>query len=316
MKKIKLVVTILVSIIALIFLYFVALSKEKNNTAKVAIVLTMSHQALDEVRAGILAGLPAGLSVIDYNAQGSLQDAHLIAEQIHRRSDVIASFAIGSLALKSLSNKEKTRPLIFAAVSDPTAILGETLPTNVAGLSDAIDASYQLKTIMKLLPELKTLALLYSPQEQNSESAVAALKSAAKGLPLSIKLVGVHDSQSIAQASVTACQTADAVLIPLDNQLVSAMPLVIKSTKNEACPIISSNEAPLSQGAAMAFGLDYKASGQKAAEIAMRILNEKVSPSSFGIVQAANPSVFINIAVLKEKGIKLPLEHEQKLILR
>ncbi len=43
--------------------------------------------------------------------------------------------------------------------------------------------------------------------------------------------MGVYEPQQIASAAQSACKKSDAILIPLDNQLVAAMPSVIKATK-------------------------------------------------------------------------------------
>src|SRR5262249_41154347 len=161
-----------------------------------------------------LTALDKNLVIKDYNAEANLQQANLIAEQIAHDNNIIGIFAIGTLASQAVAKAEKSRPIVIAAVSDPLAI-ANPLPKNVCGFSDALDANYQIATIQKLLPKIKSISLLYSPSEANSAFMVKNLKQAAELAHISAHLVGTHDTQSIMSASLEACIKADAVLIPL-----------------------------------------------------------------------------------------------------
>lgn len=301
MKTLK-IIAISVAVVVAVWLI---LNKPPEHKQSIAIITTLSHPALDSARRGFIDAIKEqGLAIKDYNAEGNVQQAHLIAEQVAHDPNVVGIFAIGTLAAQSIARVEKTKPIVIAAVFDTTTI-AQTLPENLCGLTDALDATYQINTIIKLLPAIKRISLLYSPHEANSASMVSHLNQAAKKAGLGVELVGVHESQAIMSASALACQKGDAVVIPLDNQLVASMPAVIKATKSMPCAIITSNESPIHQGASVAFGVDYQQSGHDAGILMDEIVRAVRTPKAIGIIDPKTVSLYVNQRVIKEKGLIL-----------
>jgi putative ABC transport system substrate-binding protein len=290
---------------------YVSVSRERESVALtdakpvIAVVMTLSHPALDEVRQGVIKSLSDKVTIIDYNAEGSMQSANLIARQISENSRISAVIAVGTLAAQSIAKVEKIKPVVIAAVSDPKALNLDN--TNICGLTDTIDPDYQIDKIINLIPGLKNLAVLYSPHESNSAISVQKLKKAAKLKNIKLELIGVYDSQQISSASISACEKNRAVLIPLDNQLVAAMPVITKATKKLSCVIISSNESPIHQGAGIAFGINYTKSGSEAGDIIIAMLNHQKTPEEIKFINPDKPDIYINNLVLQEKNIILNL---------
>lgn len=271
-----------------------------DRSPKIAIVMTLSHPALESVREGFIKGF-GEKKYIDFNAQGSLEQANLIAQKIAQDKSIIGIIAIGTMAAQTVAKAEKLRPIVVAAVSDP-----KLLPQNenICGLTDAISPHHQIQTIKRLLPYVKHVALLYSPSEPSSSSMVKGLAASLNEQGLKNTLVGVYEQQQIFLAALKACHSADAVLIPLDNQLVASMPTVIKATKSLPCPVIASNESPIKQGAAIAFGIDYYQSGLKASQLLNDLL-EGQNAKEIGFLLPKDIALHFNDQVLKEKGIAI-----------
>src|SRR5262245_35239567 len=95
----------------------------KPNKKPIEEVNTLSHHRLNSVRTGfettITNMMGDAISLAYYNAEGNVQQANLIAQKIASDKNIIAVLTIGSLATQTLAKAEKTRPIIFAAVSDP-----------------------------------------------------------------------------------------------------------------------------------------------------------------------------------------------------
>lgn len=307
---------ILLGILLASLVYFML--KPKVPPKIISVVTTLSHPALDIARAGFVQEIKAQLGpeyeIKDFNAEGSMQSANLIARQIAHDINIVGIFTIGSLATQTLAKAEKTRPIVFAAVSDPKAIMPDESQSNICGLSDAIDAEYQIATILDLLPQTKSISLLYSPHETNSASAVKKLEARIEAHNLKSELVGVYEPQQIASASLKACQNSEVVLIPLDNQIAASMPAVIKATKNERCIIILSDKALIHYGAALAFGVDYEKSGQQAAVLMKNILLKQQNPATIGIINPKDMGVYVNKKVTQDKAITLNPEAKTKII--
>jgi putative ABC transport system substrate-binding protein len=307
----KIVIVLALGIIGALGIYRWYLAPAASQ--QIAVVMTMNHPALDSVREAFISRIKADLpdiEVVDFNAQGNMQQANLIAAEIANSKRVMGVLAIGTLAAQTLAKAELNKPIVIAAVSDASVITSKNQAANVCGMTDSIDAQYQIKAILELLPELKSISLLYSPHEANSAAMVKKLAPQAEAKGIKVMLVGVQEAQQIMSSSMLACQKSDAVLIPLDNQLVAAMPAVIKATKNSPCPIITSNESPLHQGATIAFGVNYRQSGEEAGTIMIKILVEKRAPREIGFINPAQVELYLNQAVIKEKGIKLTIQGE------
>jgi len=289
--------------------YFIFRSTQLAKATKViAVVTTLSHPALEMARQSFMQEINTTLGteykVKDFNAEGSMQSANIIARQIAHDDNIAAIFALGSLAAQALGKAEKNRPIVIAAVSDPEAIMPDK-STNICGLSDALDTDYQISAILDLLPQTKRISLLYSPHETNSASVVKKLETSMLKHHIKTELIGVYEPQQVASASLKACQTSDVLLIPLDNQLAASMPAVIKATKQESCVVILSDSALIHHGAALAFGVDYKKIGREAAVLMSNILLKNQSPEEINIINPQDIDIYVNKHVIKEKAIKL-----------
>lgn len=308
MKKI---IILLIFVIATFF-YFMFNKQISDSTKSIAIITTLSHPALDEARAGFIKQInkiaEGEFNFKYFNAEGSMQQANQIARQIAGNKNIVGIFAIGTLAAQSIAKAEKERPIVIAAVSDPHIIVDDK-STNVFGLTDTINPKYQIESILKLLPKTKSISLLYSVNEVNSSSMVKNLEKIALQKKLRVSLVGVLEPQQIFMASIDACKKSDLILIPLDNQLVASMPAVIKATKDLSCPVITSNESPIHQGAALSFGVNYKVSGQRAADIFYGVIKNKKPQQKF--INPQSIDIFINEQIFKHKSISI--NHEAKL---
>jgi putative ABC transport system substrate-binding protein len=313
----KTIVKIIVGLglIAAIFIGYRLSQSSSKKEPTIAIFKTLSHPALDDVEKGFREKMADSEFRIQlFNAEGNVQQANTIAKKISRSDNIVATLAIGTLAAQSLTKQEKERPIVIAAVSYPESIIPPGGESNTCGLSDALPAEEEIATITELLPELKSLSLIYSPHEDNSSLMVQKLQEVAKRRNITTYLFGVDESQHIQNASLSACSNADAVLIPLDNQLVAAMPAVIKATRDFPCPIITSNASPIYQGASISFGIDYIKSGQDAAAVMISLLNNSKTPKEIGFIAPRNFELFVNKAVLEKKGIKINEHTNVKII--
>lgn len=282
--------------------------RKKEQPKSIAIITTLSHGALSTVREGFIEEFrktERDIAVVDYNAEGNVQQATLIAGRVLETDNVVGILAIGTLAAQTIAKVERNVPIVIAAVSDSQSILSRPDPQdNVCGLTDGIDADFQIASIKKLLPHIKNVSLLYSPQEANATFMVNNLERAARISGLRASLVGVHEAQHIPLGARAACEKSDAVVITLDNLLVSAMPAVIKGTVGQSCAIIASNEEPIHQGATIAFGVDYRESGITAARIMARVLGNE-SPKDIGFIAPSMVDIFVNDQAINDKHIEL-----------
>jgi putative ABC transport system substrate-binding protein len=269
--------TTLVLLISITLLYF---PNSKNQVEKIAVFQTLSHPALNLAKNGFKGEVnkkfDQRFEFVEYNAQGIVSQAQSIAKILKERLDIKLIFTIGTLATQVLVKAKPYQPVIFAAVTDPSNIGITNDSDNIFGITDEIDHEKQIKVVLKKLPDLKSISILYNQSEPNSLVQKERIKSAANKLGLKSFLFAVTAISDIAIATNIACKKTDALIIPTDNLLASAMPLLVKKAHALDCPVIASDVLLIEKGANLAVGVDYFEAGKSGAEIAEKLINEEV----------------------------------------
>lgn len=291
-------------------LYLATISREtKDHAITIGIIQTATHPALDQVQREIIQELNRyannSVACIVQNAEGSVAQANIIASSFHSQKKVRAIVAIGSLAVQAMAHIEKEKPIIFAAVSDPESLHILHPGTNVCGTTDRINTDQQADLITQIFPQVKKIAILFNPAEKNSVAMVEKMELSLTKRGLFSQKIGVNTDGEIAHAVATAAQKHHLILIPADNLLVSAMPLVSKEALKAHCPLVASDLPSVDKGALIAQGADYTQLGKGTAKIVIEIL-EGASPETIGIVDPKDIKIRVNTRVQKALNIELP----------
>jgi putative tryptophan/tyrosine transport system substrate-binding protein len=240
------------------------------------------------------------------NAEGSLSQAQSIAKNFHAHKKISSIFAIGTPAVQAAAKSEKQKPIFIAAVSDPES-LGIIFPgTNICGTTDQINTESQADLILKLVPTVKTVSIVYNPGENNSQIMVKKMQQSLQKRGLKNITLGVHAENEIAQTIAAASRQGEVILIPNDNLLAGAMTLVAKEAQKKNCPLFVSDIALVEKGALAAQGDEYAEMGKTTAEMAHKVLFLENRPENVGIVHPTSSKIFINKAVLGALQISLP----------
>ena len=207
-----------------------------GKTYTIGINQLVQHDALDASRQGFIEGLKEkgfeeGKNLkIDYqNAQGDMAIAKTISDQfVTSKVDMI--FAIATSSLQASYNATKDIPIVFTAVTDPidagVANSWESSGTNVTGTSDMVSMEEQLDLLTELVPDIKTLGVIYNSSEANSLAQVQELKKEAEKRNIDIKEISVTTVNEINQNLSAALGSIDALYAPTDNTVASAYDLV------------------------------------------------------------------------------------------
>src|SRR3990167_10566919 len=162
------------------FALFVSYSSAHSAPTKISIIQIIEHPALNATREGLIdelhkLGYQEGDNlVLEYqSAQGNPSLAAQISQKfVSNQANVIV--AIGTKAAQAAMNatKEAKIPVVFSSVTDP---LGAKLVSNlkapdghVTGVSNFIPIEPQFKLFKKLVPNLRTIGVIYNPGEANS----------------------------------------------------------------------------------------------------------------------------------------------------
>jgi len=276
----------------------------------------VEHPALDAVLKGFQDELKDGGVDAEYkiyNSQGNMSMAYQIATQVAAdKPDMIVAIATpnAQALVKQYDKSEslKGTPMLFTAITDP---LLAGLVTNyehpggdVTGVSNQMPMDKHVEMLLKFLPDMKKLGFLYNAGEMNSVSNLKRITAAAQERGVEIVPVTVNSSADVQQAASSLVGNVDAIYIPTDNTVVSAMEVVVKVGRRSQTPVFVADVDSVSRGAIAALGFDYYLHGRQTGAMAIRILNgakpgdtpvEFQKKLSFHIFPAAAVKMGVNI---------------------
>ena len=245
----------------------------------VAIIQQLDHSSLDEIRTAITEQLnalaaEAGIAMeISYdNGQNDNSMLNQIATQVVAdQPDMIIPIATLAAQAAVLAAEGTDIPVVYAAISDPESAGLTGLPT-VTGVSDALNTPFILDMMLAAQPDVKTVGLLYSTSEINSEAPIAEAKAYldSKGIAY-IEKTGTTSGE-ITEAAASLVGRVEAVFTPTDNAVMAAEAAVAELLNADGIAHYTGADSFVQTGAFTTCGVNYTELGTKAADIAFDIL--------------------------------------------
>jgi putative ABC transport system substrate-binding protein len=288
----------------------------EGNPWKIGVVQLIEHAALDASYQGFLdslkeEGLEEGKDfIVDFhNAQGEQANAQTIATKlVNDKNDLI--LAIATPAAQAAANATDQIPILVTAVTDPQDAklvqTNEKPGTNVSGTSDLTPVKEQIQLLVDLVPDAKTVGLLYASGEANSVFQINLAKNELDALGLKYVEATVSSSNEIQQVAQSLVGKVDALYSPTDNMIANAMPLVVQVMNEAKIPFIVAEEGMFENGALATFGINYYNLGKLTGKQAVRVLKEGANPAEMPIEYLKEGNIFINEALAEELGITIP----------
>jgi putative tryptophan/tyrosine transport system substrate-binding protein len=287
----------------------------KAEDVTVAVTAIVEHPALDAARDGVKEALEAAgykegenLKFIYESAQGNPATAAQIARQFAGEGPSVI-VPISTPSAQAVVSTTRDIPVVFTAVSDP---LGAQLVKdmdkpggNVTGLSDMSPVAEHLTLIKEILPNAKTVGFLYNSGEANSVSLLAVLKAEAEKAGLTVVESAATKSAEVQGAARALVGRADAIYIPTDNTIISALEGAVAVAEEAKLPLFTADTDSVSRGAIAALGFNYKDVGKQTGEIVVRILKGE-NPGDIAVKVAAGTDLVVNKSAATKMGVTLP----------
>ncbi|MCG3729722.1 ABC transporter substrate-binding protein [Vibrio cincinnatiensis] len=284
-------------------------------TVKVAVSQIVEHPALDATRQGLFDGLKAkgyeeGKNLIfDFKtAQGNPAIAVQIARQfVGQNPDVLVGIATPSA--QALASATRNIPVVFTAVTDPVGAKlvkqMEQPGANITGLSDLSPIKQHVELIKELLPNVKTIGVVYNPGEANSISLLALLKSAVAEQGLQLAEATALRSADVQSATQAISGQSDIIYALIDNTVASAIEGMIVAANQAKTPVFGAATSYVDRGAVASLGFDYYQIGLQTAEYVVNIL-EGAKPGSLDVKIAQGSDLVINKTAADQLGMVIP----------
>ena len=294
-------------------------STKSKKDMKIGVIQYMQHDALDAAYKGFKDYLvKQGYSAknITYkNASGDASNSDTIADQlVNAKPDLI--YAIATPAAQAVAKKTKDIPILVSAVTDPAdskLVKSNKKPgTNVTGTSDLTPVNEQMQLLTQLMPKAKTVSVMYTGSESNSEFQANMAVKAAKKYKLTPDRKTVSDSNDI--QSVAQSIKSDACYIPTDNLLAANVPAVTQALDEAKIPLIVGEANMVKHGGLATYGVDYTVRGTMTGKMADQILSKGKKPANMPIQyeKASDCVLTINKDKVKQFKIKVPSDLDKK----
>lgn len=273
----KLVSLILAAVMVLSVLSVSAFAE--GETFKVAIVQQLDHPSLDEIRQAMEAALEAAaeakgitIEVKTFNGQNDNSVLNQIGAQVVSDGyDAILPIATLAATCMVTAAEDTDIPIVYAAISDPEAA-GLTDIPGVTGTSDALNTAFILDMMFTVQPDIKTVGLLYSNSEINSQTPIAQVKEYldAKGIDYLEKTGNTTDE--IISAASSLVGRVDAVFTPTDNVVMATEAAVAEILNEAGIAHYTGADSFVASGAFATCGVNYTELGTYTADLAVSIL--------------------------------------------
>lgn len=278
------------------------------------------HGSLDNCREGFLEGLKEegfeegkNLTIEYKNAAADMGTAGQISSSfVTSKVDLICGIATPSAQSCFNAAMDAEIPVIYTAVTDPAAaelVDADGNPVGeVTGTSDKLPVKEQLEMIRTMLPEAKTIGILYTTSEANSESAIAVYEELAGEYDFTIETAGITQTADIPLAAEGLLGKVDCLTNLTDNTVVSSLPTILEMANEKKIPVFGSEIEQVKIGCLAAEGLDYIELGKQTGKMAAQVLKGEKKASEMPYETIAESSLYINSKTAEDLGVEVPAE--------
>ena len=278
-----------------------AAGKDPAN-CKIGVIQLTEHVALDAARDGFIDALVA---------QGEIPNCATIATKfVNDKVDLI--LAVATPAAQAAAQATTEIPILATAVTDFVSaglVNSDEVPGgNVSGTSDMNPIEEQADLLVKLVPEAKTVGILYCSAEDNSILQAGLAKAAFEARGLTVNEYTAADVNEIQPVTTKAVGEVDALYVPTDNLFAENMPTAALVAENAKIPVICGESGMVDSGGTATYGINYYNLGKLAAAQAVEILvdGKDVGTVPVGFASVEDLEFAVNEANCEAIGLTLP----------
>jgi putative ABC transport system substrate-binding protein len=253
----------------------------------------------------VIAAKKVRCNTIVYNLDDSAETLQKIRES---EPDVI--LAIGTRATSLITKSFKDTPIVFSAVLYPVA--SKFVPDmkrpggNVTGASMDVPIERQFKTLSEIVPELKRVGVLYSPQETQPVIEEAVRVAELMNLELLAEQVNSVSDVDDALKKLNR-QKMDALWSVVDGIVLNdaAKGYIGKYVVRRGIPFMVPSKIYINDGALVALTADVRDCGRQAGEIVVKILNGD-KPKNIPVATARTVEMGLNLRTAEHIRLTIP----------
>ncbi|GEB27752.1 ABC transporter substrate-binding protein [Enterococcus casseliflavus] len=288
-------------------------SEENDGTKTVGVLQLVEHGSLNAAYEGFKEGLAeAGYTegenlTIEYqNAQNSQDNLKSMSERLVNASPDLL-LGIATPAAVSLANETTDTPIVVTAVTDlvgaKLADSNEEPGRNITGTSDMVPIEQQINLLLSIVPDAKTIGIMYNAGEANSKIQADLAEEALKAAGVDVRVLTANTTNDVQQVTTSLAKDVDGIYVPTDNTFASAAAIVGEVAKETKTPIVAGSVEQVDDGALATYGIDYKSLGIQTGKLAAKILDGDAEPATTPVETADNLELVVNEEMAAALGI-------------
>jgi putative ABC transport system substrate-binding protein len=288
--------------------------KAAENHYKIAIIMPMSHKAMDDIVDGFEEQLKNNINeqykLTIYNAQGDPNLMRTIFQQIYSNHyDMVVPIGTNAtqLAIKMLKKDKK-----IISIAAELSKYDEAENANLINVEDNVPMEQFVKFIQTIISKPEYLTLINSNDARIFNQS-KLIKTLLKDIGCNLQVISIQNMPEIFSALQTVNEKSQAILVLKDHLVVSAMPSIVNVAQKRGIPIIASDEGSVKSGANVALGVKERQLGVVGAKIVMSLIDNK-DKKNYKINNKANLIIFRN-NILLPNPLKNGL-YKQELIIK
>jgi putative tryptophan/tyrosine transport system substrate-binding protein len=269
----------------------------------------------DAIKVGLQeANLEAGR---DYelkvsSAQGDLATLpSLIDAAVDAKAAVIVT--LQDATLQAAVQRVKTLPIVFNLLSDPFAAgAGKTDSSHAANITGVYSPGFgdpeqtrRVDLIRQIAPKVRSIGVLFSPEEKLSVEFKDRLAKAAKKAGLTVVEAPVSGINDVADATQALCGKKVGAIELFGNAAHAGFASLIKVAQGCKIPVFSPSPFEVMQGAVASFFPDFQEGGVVAGKMIARVLKGE-SPGAIPFYQLKTTRLVVNPGSAGGVGITVP----------
>lgn len=276
------------------------------------------HGSLDNCREGFIEGLAAeglvegeNLVIEEKNATADMGTATQIAQSfVSDKVDLICAIATPAAQAAYNAAMDTEIPVVYTAITNPVAAelaTDDKMPVgNVTGTSDILPVEAQMKMIREILPDAKTIGILYTTSEANSVYTIQQYEAFAAQYGFTIEKKGINTSADISLAAEDLLGKVDCLTNLTDNTVVSSLATILDMANEKNIPVFGSEIEQVKMGCLAAEGIEYVNLGKETGVMAAKILKGEATASEMPFESLTENCLYVNEATAEKLGITVP----------
>ena len=296
-----------------------ATEESSGETYSIGICQLVQHEALDAATQGFEDALTelCGEGNVTFDEQNAQGEHNMCATIINQfvSDDVDLILANSTDPLTTAATATADIPIIGTSITDYATALqiedwtGAT-GINVSGTSDLAPIDEQEAMLKELLPDAKTVGILYCSAEPNSKYQAEKFEEALDKDGIAYKEYTAADSNEIQSVVTNAVSEVDAIYIPTDNTMASNTEIVKNVCVPAGIPVIAGEQGICTGCGVATLSISYYDIGYRAGEMAYEVLANGADISTMEIEFAPEVTKMYNKDICDELGITVPDDYE------